>query len=162
MIQNFCWSWITWRPWLNTYRRTKLKETDWQDKKLWLADPSFFIACNFKYVTLLSFCYCCCRHHRYHHHHLLFLLLFLLGKKLILKSRLFNKIFLGYQPCRLVKRRKNQRFKDHLCPRHERGTQAGLYLMRTDSPDTSVPWRRGQRWSFKRWFFRRLTNWHGW
>jgi hypothetical protein len=31
----------------------------------------------------------------------------------------FNKIFSGYQPCQLVKRRKNQRFKDHLCPRRQ-------------------------------------------
>jgi hypothetical protein len=29
----------------------------------------------------------------------------------------YNKIFLGYQPCQLVKRRENQCFKDHLCPR---------------------------------------------
>jgi hypothetical protein len=28
-----------------------------------------------------------------------------------------NNIFPGYQPCQLVKRRKNQRFEDHLCPR---------------------------------------------
>jgi hypothetical protein len=40
------------------------------------------------------------------------------------------------------------------------GTWAGLYLARTVSPDTSVPWRRGQRWSSKRWFSRRLTIWH--
>jgi hypothetical protein len=33
------------------------------------------------------------------------------------------------------------------------------YLTWTDSADTSVPRRRGQRWSSKRWFFRLLTNW---
>jgi hypothetical protein len=41
-----------------------------------------------------------------------------------------------------------------LAHQHERATRAGLYLARTDFPDTtSVPWRRGQRWSSKRWFF---------
>jgi hypothetical protein len=30
----------------------------------------------------------------------------------------FNKIFPGYQPCQLVKRRRKQRCKDHICPRH--------------------------------------------
>jgi hypothetical protein len=90
-------------------------------------------------------------------------------------ATLYNKIFPGYRPCQLVKWRKNQRFKDHLCPRlqgtdvsgesvrvrYRPGTQAGLYLTRTDSSDTSVPWRRGQRWSLKHWFLCRLTNWHG-
>jgi hypothetical protein len=33
-------------------------------------------------------------------------------------ATLCNKKFSGYQPCQLVKRRKkNQRFEDHLCPR---------------------------------------------
>jgi hypothetical protein len=54
---------------------------------------------------------------------------------------LCNKIFPSYQPCQLVKRRKTQRCKDHLCPRLER-------------PKT----RRGQRLSLNRWVFRRLTN----
>jgi hypothetical protein len=36
---------------------------------------------------------------------------------LIFMATLYNKIFLGYQPCQLLKWRKNQRFKDHLCPR---------------------------------------------
>jgi hypothetical protein len=30
--------------------------------------------------------------------------------------RIFNKIFSGYQPHQMVKRRKHQRFEDHLCP----------------------------------------------
>jgi hypothetical protein len=29
-------------------------------------------------------------------------------------------------------------------------------------PYSLVPWRRGQRWSLKHWFFRCLTNWHCW
>jgi hypothetical protein len=32
-------------------------------------------------------------------------------------ATLHNKIFPSYQPCQLVKQRRNQRFKDHLCPR---------------------------------------------
>jgi hypothetical protein len=32
-------------------------------------------------------------------------------------ATLYNKIFPEYQLCQLVKWRKNQRFKDHLCPR---------------------------------------------
>jgi hypothetical protein len=32
-------------------------------------------------------------------------------------ATLYNKIFPGYQSCKLVKQQKNQRFKDHLCPR---------------------------------------------
>jgi hypothetical protein len=31
-------------------------------------------------------------------------------------ATLHNEIFSGYQACQLVRRRKNQRFKDHLCP----------------------------------------------
>jgi hypothetical protein len=49
-----------------------------------------------------------------------------------------NKIFPGYQPCQLVKRRKNQRFKDHLCPRPQDAEHPG-------SPRTfyyrSSPWK---------------------
>jgi len=33
----------------------------------------------------------------------------------------FNKIFSGWQPRQIAERRVNQRFEDHLCPRH-RGT----------------------------------------
>jgi hypothetical protein len=60
---------------------------------------------------------------------------------------MFNKIFLGYQPRQMVEWRKNQRFKDHLCPRPQgnevagvpiRGWQPGkilLYIVAMKAPD---------------------------
>jgi hypothetical protein len=36
---------------------------------------------------------------------------------LVALATLYNKIFPGYQPCQMVKRRKEQRFEDHLRPR---------------------------------------------
>jgi hypothetical protein len=55
-------------------------------------------------------CYSTIRHHlSVHEFHDVLLVAF--------TATLYNKIFLGYQPCQLVKRRKSQRFKDHLYPR---------------------------------------------
>jgi hypothetical protein len=34
-------------------------------------------------------------------------------------ATLYNKIYLGYKPCKMVKRWKNQHFKDHLYPHHQ-------------------------------------------
>jgi cytochrome c5 len=48
-----------------------------------------------------------------------------------------------------------------LAHQHEHGTRASLYLARTVSADTSVTWRRGQRWWSKRWLFLCSTIWHG-
>jgi hypothetical protein len=46
-----------------------------------------------------------------------------------------------------------QASSSHWLARHEHGTRAGLYLTRTDSPDTLVSWRRGQRWSLTLFFW---------
>jgi hypothetical protein len=69
-----------------------------------------------------------------------------------------------WESCRLVSRVCCVTLSDSshwLAHHHERGARAGLYLTRTVSPDTSVTWRRGQKWSSKRWLFLRLTIWHG-
>jgi len=52
---------------------------------------------------------------------------------------LHNKIFPGYQPCQLVKRRKNQRFKDHLCPRLQITDVSGDHVQVTLQLTVSQP-----------------------
>jgi hypothetical protein len=102
-----------------------------------------------------------------------------------------NKIFLGYQPCQLVKRWKNQRFEGHLCP-HLEGTDVSGESVRVIYRPVRIPysWRCAPSWTlnldrpvydtdwFSRYintlktrtemvletldFFHLLTNWHGW
>jgi hypothetical protein len=50
----------------------------------------------------------------------------------------FNKIFPGYQPCQLVKWRKNQCFKDRLCPRLQ-GTDVSGESVRVRYRPARVP-----------------------
>jgi hypothetical protein len=51
---------------------------------------------------------------------------------------ILNKIFPDYQPCQLVKRRKNRRFKDHLCPRLQ-DTDVSVELVRDRYKSARVP-----------------------
>jgi hypothetical protein len=51
-------------------------------------------------------------------------------------ATMYNKIFSGYQPLQMVKRRKNQRFEDHIRPRPQGTEVAGvpirvIYIGRT-------------------------------
>jgi hypothetical protein len=64
-----------------------------------------------------------------------------------LTATLYNKIFLGYRPCQLVKRRKNQRFKDHLCPRLQ-GTDVSGESVCVRYRPVRVPrsWRCASHW----------------
>jgi hypothetical protein len=58
---------------------------------------------------------------------------------------LYNKIFPGFQPCQLVKRRKNQRFKDHLSPRLQ-------------STDHITFQKKGKRWWRHRYYTKLLKH----
>jgi hypothetical protein len=69
---------------------------------------------------------------------------------------LYNKMFSSYEPCQLVKRRKNQRFKDHLCPLPQgadvSGVRVTLRLTVSQSVLASSPfWDSRPDFSLKWW-----------
>jgi hypothetical protein len=59
----------------------------------------------------------------------------------------YNKIFSGYQPCQLVKRPINQRFKDYLCP-HPQGADVSGEPVRVTYIPAQVPcsWLCTSQW----------------